>query len=84
MPGEKDFEEFFTDKESLDLDRFKTVGVIQNEPKFDEQKLNKFMSGVEVLRENLIWEKGDIIKLYFSLIPEFAHKETGKYLDQRM
>lgn len=82
--GEKDFEEFFTDKESLDLDRFKTVGVIQNEPKFDEQKLNKFMSGVEVLRENLIWEKGDIIKLYFSLIPEFAHKETGKYLDQRM
>jgi NAD dependent epimerase/dehydratase family enzyme len=26
----------------------------------------------------------DIVDLYFALLPEFAHKETGKYLDQRM
>lgn len=82
--GEKDFEEFFTDAENLDMTRFQTVGVIQNEAKFDDHKLNEFMDGVEALRENGIWAKDDIVKLYFGLLPDFAHKETGKYLDQRM
>jgi FlaA1/EpsC-like NDP-sugar epimerase len=82
--GEKDFEEFFTDKEDLDMDRFQTLGVIRNQPVFDEDKLNAFKDGIYELRKNTFWSKEDIIKLYFSLLPEFAHKETGKYLDQRM
>ena len=82
--GEKDFEEFFTDNEDLDMERFETVGVIQNQPDFDETKLDEFMNGVEALRNQGTWAKDDIVKLYFGLLPEFAHKETGKYLDQRM
>ena len=82
--GEKDFEEFFTDAEDLDMERFETVGVIRNEPEFDEAELDEFMNGIEALREKGTWDKEDIVKLYFSLLPEFAHKETGKYLDQRM
>ena len=82
--GEKDFEEFFTDKEDLDMERFETVGVIKNQPYFDEAKLDDFMDGIETLREKGIWTKDDIVTLYFGLLPEFAHKETGKYLDQRM
>ena len=82
--GEKDFEEFFTDNEDLDLERFETIGVIKNQPDFDETKLDDFMNGIETLREKGTWAKDDIVKLYFGLLPEFAHKETGKYLDQRM
>jgi FlaA1/EpsC-like NDP-sugar epimerase len=82
--GEKDFEEFFTDNEDLDMERFETVGVIKNQPDFDEAKLDDFMNSIEALREKGTWTKDDIIKLYFGLLPEFAHKETGKYLDQRM
>ncbi|MDA7830130.1 UDP-N-acetylglucosamine 4,6-dehydratase [Gammaproteobacteria bacterium] len=82
--GEKDFEEFFTDNEDLDMKRFETVGVIKNQPDFDETKLNDFMDGIEALREKGTWSKDEIVKLYFLLLPEFAHKETGKYLDQRM
>jgi len=82
--GEKDFEEFFTDNEDLDMERFETVGVIKNQPNFDEAKLDDFMDGIEALREKGTWSKDDIVKLYFGLLPEFAHKETGKYLDQRM
>ena len=82
--GEKDFEEFFTDNEDLDMERFETVGVIKNQPDFDEAKLDDFMDGIETLREKGTWTKDDIVKLYFGLLPEFAHKETGKYLDQRM
>jgi len=82
--GEKDFEEFFTDNEDLDMERFETVGIIKNQPDFDETKLDDFMNGIEALREKGTWTKDDIVKLYFGLLPEFAHKETGKYLDQRM
>ena len=82
--GEKDFEEFFTENEDLNMDRFDTVGVIKNQPDFDEAKLDEFMDGIEALREKGTWTKHDIVKLYFGLLPEFAHKETGKYLDQRM
>ena len=82
--GEKDFEEFFTDNEDLDMERFETVGVIKNQPEFDEAKLDNFMDGIDTLRNKGNWTKDDIIKLFFGLLPEFAHKETGKYLDQRM
>ena len=82
--GEKDFEEFFTDNEDLDMTRFKTVGIIKNEPDFDAKNLDKFMNGIEALRDKRIWTKDDIVSLFFGVIPEFAHKETGKYLDQRM
>ena len=82
--GEKDFEEFFTDNEDLDMERFDTVGVIKNQADFDEAKLDDFMDGIEALSNKGTWTKDDIVKLYFGLLPEFAHKETGKYLDQRM
>jgi len=82
--GEKDFEEFFTDNEDLDMERFDAVGVIKNQPDFDEAKLDDFMNGIETLRIKGTWAKEDIVKLYFGLLPDFAHKETGKYLDQRM
>ena len=82
--GEKDIEEFYTDSEHLDMDRFDTVGVIKNLPDFDEDKLDEFMGGIAKLRGQETWTKDDLVKLYFDLLPEFSHKETGKYLDQKM
>lgn len=82
--GEKDFEEFFTDKETLDMGRFDTVGVIKNHADFDEFKIDRFILGINDLREKGVWSKDDIVNLYLGVLPDFAHKETGKYLDQRM
>ena len=82
--GEKDFEEFFTDNENIDMNRFEHVGVIKNEPLYDSDKLNRFLVGVEALKDSGRWDKQSIVDLFFDLLPEFAHKETGKYLDGRM
>ena len=82
--GEKDFEEFYTDAEDIDMHKYKSVGVIKNEPLYDENKLNQFLLNIEELQSDGNWNKQDIIKLFFDLLPEFAHKETGKYLDGRM
>ncbi len=82
--GEKDFEEFFTDAETLDMDRFENLGVIQNEAVFDEEKLNSFEKTIKEYKNNLSWTKEDIVKEFFTMIPNFGHKETGKYLDGKM
>jgi len=82
--GEKDFEEFFTDNEDLDMNSFESIGIIQNDSEFDDVKLDEFVNGIQLLRKEGTWNKDDIVKLYFSILPKFDHKETGKYLDQRM
>lgn len=82
--GEKDFEEFFTEGEDLDLDQFEGVGVIRNQANFDADQLDSFLNGVVQLRKNHSWTKDEIVRLFFKMLPDFAHKETGKYLDQKM
>ncbi|MEA3353981.1 MAG: UDP-N-acetylglucosamine 4,6-dehydratase [Campylobacterota bacterium] len=82
--GEKDFEEFFTEAETLDMDKFKNLGVIKNEPIYDEDKLNHFEKTIKGFKENLSWKKEDIVKEFKTLIPDFGHKETGRYLDSKM
>jgi FlaA1/EpsC-like NDP-sugar epimerase len=82
--GEKDFEEFFTDAEDLDLDRFASVGVIRNPATFNAEKLDSFQSGIKGLRESGRWTKAQIVELFLDILPSFTHLETGKYLDQRM
>lgn len=82
--GEKDFEEFFTDKEDLDMSRLASVGVIRNPAQFDEGQLQRFELGVSTLRKSERWTKSQLVELFFEMLPDFAHLETGKYLDQRM
>ena len=82
--GEKDFEEFFTVNEVLDMNRFNSLGVIKNEPIFDELKLQYFTDTIEVMRSQSTWDKPEIVALFNTMIPDFAHMETGKYLDGRM
>lgn len=82
--GEKDFEEFFTDKETLDMDRFENLGVIKNEALYDEGKLEHFEKTIKNYKNNLSWTKDEIVKEFFTMIPDFGHKETGKYLDGKM
>ncbi|MFT7032675.1 MAG: FlaA1/EpsC-like NDP-sugar epimerase [Cyclobacteriaceae bacterium] len=82
--GEKDFEEFFTDNEELDMDRFTNLGVIKNKPEFDEKLLEHFTDKVQALQKSFQWNKQDIVKLFHELIPNFDHMETGKYLDSKM
>ncbi|SFV63711.1 UDP-N-acetylglucosamine 4,6-dehydratase [hydrothermal vent metagenome] len=82
--GEKDFEEFFTDNETLDMERFSNLGVIKNEAEFDEELLNSFEKTIKGFKSNLAWSKKEIVKEFFKMIPDFGHKETGKYLDGKM
>jgi FlaA1/EpsC-like NDP-sugar epimerase len=82
--GEKDFEEFFTDSEVLDMERFNNFGIIKNEAIFDQEKIQNFTKTIQSLKANKSWKKEQIVELFFDMIPDFGHKETGKYLDGKM
>ncbi|WP_031425072.1 UDP-N-acetylglucosamine 4,6-dehydratase [Flavimarina sp. Hel_I_48] len=82
--GEKDFEEFFTDDETLDLERFESLGVIKNEVNVETNKLKYFETHINALRASGTWSKTDVLNIFHTMIPDFGHKETGKYLDSKM
>ena len=82
--GEKDFEEFYTDKEVLDMDRFENLGVIKNEPEYDENQLNNFKDTISQLKSGMSWDKKSIVNEFFKMIPKFGYHDNGKYLDGKM
>jgi FlaA1/EpsC-like NDP-sugar epimerase len=82
--GEKDFEEFFTDNEKLDMDKFDKLGVIKNELSYQEEKLIYFEKQIASFKRDKVWDKKKIKELFNYMIPNFGHKETGKYLDNKM
>ena len=82
--GEKDFEEFFTDNETLDMERFESLGVIKNKAEFDPELLAEFEQTIISFKAEKAWTKEQIVELFFKMIPGFGHKEMGKYLDSKM
>ena len=82
--GEKDFEEFFTDKEVLDMNRFENFGIIKNEGDFLTDKIDLFTDTISEFKKSKKWNKEQLVDLFFKMIPDFGHKETGKYLDSKM
>ena len=82
--GEKDFEEFFTEGEILDMERFEHLGIVKSQLNFVDEKLDNFLNKILEMRESGTWSKEEIVHLFQDLLPEFKHLETGKYLDAKM
>jgi len=82
--GEKDFEEFFTKNEKLDMSRFENLGIIKNELQIEEDKIELFTKKISEMKLAGEWSKDKIINLFNQIIPNFNHKEKGKYLDSKM
>jgi UDP-N-acetylglucosamine 4,6-dehydratase len=82
--GEKDIEEFYTDRETLDMARFASIGIIKNQPVYDAAQLDLFLKTISALKERGVWDRPALVELFHAMIPDFGHQETGKYLDGRM
>jgi len=66
------------------MTRFKNLGVIKNKAFFDPELVAEFEQTINKLKNECAWTKGELVDLFFKMIPEFGHKETGKYLDSKM
>ncbi len=82
--GEKSFEEFYTNSEHVDFNRFKSLGVIKNNILNNKKALTQFNDKLETLRKSGSWTKEDLIDLILGLVPQANYKDTGLDLDQKM
>jgi FlaA1/EpsC-like NDP-sugar epimerase len=83
--GEKLYEEFFTEEEQPDMQRFRSLGVIKAPVAATTlNDLEGFFSQMETLLAHSNVEKTEIVRLLEKYIPTFSHIETGKLLDKKM
>lgn len=82
--GEKDFEEFFSLDEDVNLTQYENIGVIKNEFDIDEAKLFNFEENVRYMYSNKEWTREQLANEFKIVLNNFEHKETGKFLNQRM
>lgn len=83
--GEKLYEEFYTEEERPDLEKFQSLGVINAAHEADGiGDMALFFKQMQTLMEEPALEKKAIVELLEQYIPGFAHKETGKLLDTKM
>lgn len=82
--GEKDFEEFFTDQEDVNIDCFHALGIVINKGIPDKSKIENIFIDLEAAFENIDTTKDDIVNIMRSYLPSFNHIEKGKSLDSKM
>ena len=82
--GEKAFEEFYTDEEAVDMDRFNALGVITDKKICDRDRLYHLLDSLENAFESDHIDKVKIVGLISEYLPNFSHIETGKSLDSKM
>ncbi|SCY04325.1 Polysaccharide biosynthesis protein [Lachnospiraceae bacterium XBB2008] len=82
--GEKQYEEFYTDDETIDLNRFKALGVIEGKAIPDKAEVNAFIDELVKLFGGQDIKKADVVNLIKQYLPEFNHIETDKKLDDKM
>jgi FlaA1/EpsC-like NDP-sugar epimerase len=82
--GEKPFEEFVTDNETADMERFSSLGVITGKEIPDQEKVKKLFVDLNAAFAKEETTKEEVIRIMKEYLPNFEHIETGKSLDSKM
>ena len=82
--GEKDYEEFYTDSETIDWKRFHGLGIIKNALNVQSEKIKYFEETIGAMKQRGFWEKEALVAVFHEMIPGFGHVEKGRYLDGKM
>lgn len=82
--GEKDFEEFFMADEVVDMEKYLNIGIVKKTSAYDINIIEHFRSEIQKMKQNMSWDKDEIVALFRETIPGFGHQEKGKYLDSKM
>ena len=82
--GEKLYEEFYTEFEQYNLDRFASLGVIEKKHQYTRDNIREIMSELRVFLGKKNLEKQHIVDWLKKYLPEFDHIEKGLNLDNKM
>ncbi|MBQ8951057.1 MAG: polysaccharide biosynthesis protein [Eubacterium sp.] len=82
--GEKPYEEFVTDAETADYDRFSSLGVITGKQIPDKERIEVLFREFNEVFTKKSTTKEEIVRIMKEYLPNFEHIETGKSLDSKM
>lgn len=82
--GEKPYEEFYTEQETVDMERFESLGVVVEKELPDKKKVDDFLEKLDNVFKCDEVCKEDIVKIMSRYLHNFEHIEKGKTLDSRM
>lgn len=82
--GEKPYEEFVTDEETADYDRFSSLGVIEGKTIPDKKRVAELFAELYSAFSKEETSKEEIVTIIKNYLPNFEHIETGKSLDSKM
>ena len=82
--GEKPYEEFYVPGEKVNMNRFKSLGVIEETTHRNMQEINSFFDKLENIFHSEDFTKEEVVEALEKFLPNFKHEEKGKNLDQKM
>ena len=82
--GEKEYEEFYTEKENVDFFRLRALGVITGKTIPDKEKVSVLFKELNASFEKKETTKEEVVSILKAYLPNFEHIETGKSLDSKM
>ena len=82
--GEKAYEEFYVPGEKIDMERFNSLGVVEQTTRHNMEEVNAFFENLEAIFQKDDFTKAQIVEALREFLPNFQHEETGINLDQKM
>ena len=82
--GEKMYEEFYTNEESINWDEFQSLGIVKAKARLSIPEIKSIILQLEDFFNRAEISKKDFIELLSKFLPSFQHIEKGKNLDQKM
>ena len=82
--GEKAYEEFYVPGEKIDMQRFQSLGVVEQTTRHEMSEVNAFFDKLEDIFAKDNFTKAQVVDAIKDFLPNFQHEEKGKNLDQKM
>ena len=82
--GEKAYEEFYVPGEEIDMQRFQSLGVVEQTTRHNMDEINSFFDKLEAIFQKENFTKTQVVDAIKEFIPNFEHEEKGRNLDQKM
>lgn len=82
--GEKAFEEFYVEGETINMTRFQSLGVVEQSQRHLMREVNQLLEQLESIFSRPDFTKAEVVETIKSFIPTFEHEEKGKNLDGKM
>ena len=82
--GEKAYEEFYIPGERVNMERFMSLGVVEQTERRSMDEVVNFFDELQQIFASPAFTKAEVVDAIKAFLPNFEHEEKGKNLDQKM